>query len=102
MSVWKDARARGQAAARVAVELARGVERGEKGDALGGERAAPSSDLARAVTWRGGRRGLALKAILIEPVAIVRENLQRVIDAGWISRQVLCRGVGDDPPPACR
>jgi D-xylose transport system substrate-binding protein len=86
VSVWKDARRLGRVAARAALALAQGEEPG------GVDGAKP---------YRGGPRGLPVDAILLEPMAITRENLDVVIDAGWVERATVCRGVEDDPPPAC-
>lgn len=83
VSVWKDARALGREAARVALRLAAG------------------QPVPAARTWARGPRGVPVAAILLEPVAITRDNLQLVIDAGWAPRDAVCRGVGADAPPAC-
>jgi D-xylose transport system substrate-binding protein len=87
VSVWKDSRALGRRAARVAVALARGT---------------PPGAIEGRVRFDGGPRRAAVDAILLAPVAITRENLGLVIDAGWIPRSEICRGAGADPPPACR
>jgi len=87
VSVWKDARRLGREAARVALALAAG---------------SPPEAVEGALRFRSGPAGPELPAILLEPVAITRDNLEVVIDAGWIARDALCPGVGSDPPPACR
>ncbi len=87
VSVWKDARALGRKAAEVAVALASGTS-------------PPEIDGAR--RYRDGPGAVAVDAILLEPVAITRDNLEVVIDAGWVPRDVACRSAGADPPPACR
>jgi D-xylose transport system substrate-binding protein len=87
VSVWKDARALGRRAARAAVALARGTAP----DAVEG-----------VVPFRGGPRRVEVAALLLEPVPITRENLDVVIDAGWISKRDACRGVAGHGPPACR
>ena len=87
VSVWKDARALGRTAARVAVALAAGT--------------APD-EVEGAVRWNEGPRGMAVPAILLEPVAVTRENLGVVIEAGWASAEAVCRGVTRDAPAACR
>jgi D-xylose transport system substrate-binding protein len=86
VSVWKDARALGRRAAEVALALSAG--------------ASPSS-FDDVVQWDHGPRGLAVDAILLEPLAITRERLGIVIDAGWVPKAVVCRGTEADPPPAC-
>jgi D-xylose transport system substrate-binding protein len=86
VSVWKDARALGREAARVALALAGGVAPGE---------------IDGASSYADGPRGVVVPAILLDPVPVTRENLGVVIDAGWAPREVVCRGAGADPPPAC-
>jgi D-xylose transport system substrate-binding protein len=78
VSVWKDARELGRRAAEVAVALARGR---------------PGSEIPGATRFRGGARGRAVDAILLSPIAITRDNLDTVIEAGWVSRETVCRGV---------
>ena len=85
VSVWKDSRELGRMAAKVAVALANG--------------AAPEAIEGR-TSWRS-QGGGEVDAILLSPIAITRERLDRVIDAGWVPRKTVCRGVGSDPPVAC-
>jgi len=87
VSVWKDARSLGAEAARVAVLLGRG---------------GTSAEVSGATRFSDGPRGVTLDAILLAPVPITRDNLDVVIDAGWIPREAVCREVGSDPPAACR
>lgn len=88
VSVWKDSRALGRAAAEVSLALAGGA----RPEQIAG---------ATAFTTPGGLR---VPALLLEPVPITRANLDRVIDAGWASRAAVCRGVDPGPraPAACR
>ncbi len=83
VSVWKDARALGREAARIALALAAG------------------GPVRGARSWSHGPRGIAVDAILLEPIAITRENLSLVIDSGWAPRARVCLGAVDPPPPAC-
>jgi len=87
VSVWKDARTLGARAAEVAVALAAGTKPG---------------DVAGATRWRRKPGAPQLDAMLLDPVPITRDRLQTVIDAGWITKERVCRGVVADPPPACR
>ena len=87
VSVWKDARALGTRAAEVAVALASGT---------------PADEIPGAERWTDGPRGVAVDALLLAPVAITKERLATVIDAGWVPRAVVCSGVEGAPPPACR
>ncbi len=87
VSVWKDARVLGGKAGETAVALARGV--------------APDA-IAGATTFTGGAKGIPMTAILLAPVPITRDNLDVVIDAGWVGKDVVCQGVTEKPPVACR
>jgi D-xylose transport system substrate-binding protein len=88
VSVWKDSRLLGRAAAEVSIALARGT--------------APEhiTGAEMFVTPKGHR----VAAVLATPLAITRANLDRVIAAGWATRESVCRGVDPGPqaPPACR
>jgi D-xylose transport system substrate-binding protein len=87
VSVWKDARALGDRAGRIAVELGQGV--------------APA-DIEGASRYSAGPRGRVVDAILLAPIPITRDNLNVVIDAGWITREAVCGALAADGPPACR
>ena len=85
VSVWKDARELGKAAANVAVALAKG----EKID--------------NAIKWAGGPKGIEMESILLKPVPITWDNLAMVVDAGWVSKDVVCQGVdAAKSPAACK
>ena len=85
VSVWKDARELGKAAANIAVALANGQK------------------IDSAIKWSGGPKGVAMEAILLKPVPITRANLANVIEAGWVKKQVVCQGVdGGRAPSACK
>lgn len=78
VSVWKDARELGKRAAAIAIELAHGTAL----DAIAG-----------ATKFSDGPNHVTMNAVLLAPVAITRDNLDKVIDAGWVSRDVVCQGV---------
>ena len=85
VSVWKDARDLGKAAADIAVALAQGKM------------------VDKAIKWSGGPKGIEMQAILLKPVPITQDNLDAVIKAGWVSKQVVCQGVdGANAPAACK
>ena len=86
VTAWKDARELGRLAARVAGELASGTAPGEVTDAI---------------VWDRGPKGAAQDAVVLAPVTVTRDNLDVVLDAGWISQADLCAGVTEDAPPAC-
>lgn len=78
VSVWKDARVLGRKAAEVAMELAAG---------------AALDRVTGATKFSGGPKGVEMNAFFIEPVVITRDNLNVVIDGGWVSKAVVCQGV---------
>src|SRR5665213_1307238 len=78
VSVWKDARELGKEAATIAVELA-------KGTAL--------DKIDGSVMFDGGPRKVSMHSVFLKPVPITRDNLNVVIDAGWISKAEVCQGV---------
>jgi D-xylose transport system substrate-binding protein len=78
VSVWKDARALGKKAAEIATLLADGKK---------------MSDIAGAVKFSGGPRKIEMSSLLLIPIPITKDNLDVVIDAGWIKRDEVCQGV---------
>lgn len=77
VSVWKDARELGRRAAEIALDLAGGKQ--------------PSAiEGAQEWTSPGGE---TIASQFLMPVAITRENLDVVIDAGWVTQEVVCQGV---------
>ncbi|MEL6523394.1 MAG: D-xylose ABC transporter substrate-binding protein [Pseudomonadota bacterium] len=83
VSVWKDARSLGTAAAEIAVALAGGTALGE---------------VEGTITFEtpGGN---SMNATLLAPQPITADNLTIVTDAGWISVEKLCQGVSEGPAP---
>lgn len=57
-------------------------------------------ELAGASTF-GTPGGNKVSSILLKSDAITRDNLNDVIDAGWIEADVLCRGVTAGSVTAC-
>jgi len=82
VSVWKDARELGKTAADIAVALANGKK------------------IDNTIKWAGGPKGVEMDAILLKPVPITWDNLNLVIDAGWVKKQVVCQGVDSAKAPA--
>ncbi len=77
VSVWKDSRELGRNAGEIAVALAGGTAM----DAIEG---------AGEFTSPGG---VTVNAMLLAPQPITQDNLNLVLDAGWIPKDVLCQGV---------
>ncbi|MXU64561.1 D-xylose ABC transporter substrate-binding protein [Oceanomicrobium pacificus] len=77
VSVWKDARELGRQAGEIAVELAKGTQITEMDNTV-------------KFVSPGGNQ---LTARFLAPNPITRDNLNVVVDAGWISKDALCAGV---------
>jgi D-xylose transport system substrate-binding protein len=86
VSVWKDARELGKTAADIAVELAKGKKLG---------------DIEGAVTWKEGPKGVEMTSLFLKPVPITKDNLDVVIEAGWVPKDVVCQGVKPGTVKAC-
>ena len=86
VSVWKDSRALGKAAAEAAVAIAGGKKIGE---------------LPGVVKFNKGKKGVEMTSILLTPDPITKDNLNDVIDAGWISKDKACAGVKAGSVKAC-
>lgn len=86
VSIWKNSYELGRAAARAAAALSEG------GDMMAVEGAAAYTTPS----------GATQAAILLEPIAITRDNLDLVIDANWITKEDLCQGVTENAPAQCQ
>ncbi|MEA5159370.1 MULTISPECIES: D-xylose ABC transporter substrate-binding protein [Cereibacter] len=83
VSVWKDSRELGKAAAEIAVSMAKGTE---------------MEGVEGAQKWTSPK-GTEMNAVFLEPIAITKDNLSVVVDAGWIGKDALCQGVSNGPAP---
>lgn len=86
VSVWKDSRALGKTAAEAAVAMADGKD---------------MASLPGVAKFNKGKKGVEMNAILINPDPITKDNLNDVIDAGWISKAEACAGVKAGTVKAC-
>jgi D-xylose transport system substrate-binding protein len=86
VSVWKDSRALGKAAGEAAIELA-------GGKAL--------DQVTGVVKFSNGPKKVEMNSILLAPVPITKDNLNVVIDAGWISKDEVCKGVAAGAVAVC-
>ena len=85
VDVWKDARELGKAA-------------GESAVALCGNPDPSAVSGASSFTTPGGND---LSSIFLTPIPITQENLNVVVDAGWISTEDLCKGVDAGSVDVC-
>ena len=86
VSVFKDARELGSTAADIAVQLAGGKK---------------LTEIKGAMAWNLGPKKQAMTAIFLKPVPITKDNLNVVIDAGWVTKDVVCQGVKAGSVKAC-
>jgi D-xylose transport system substrate-binding protein len=82
VTVWKDARELGAAAAELALQAVDGMVEGT-------------------TEFSDGPQGIAMESILLAPTPIQQDNLDLVVDAGWISADELCAGVEAGTVAAC-
>jgi D-xylose transport system substrate-binding protein len=86
VSVWKDSRVLGKVAGEAAVALANG---------------AAMDSLPGVTKFNSGKKAVEMNSILLEPNPITKDNLNEVIDAGWISKDEACAGVKAGTVAAC-
>jgi D-xylose transport system substrate-binding protein len=85
VSVWKDARELGTTAGEAAVALC----------------ADPSPSAVEGTAPFTTPGGIDITSILLEPIPITQDNLNVVLDAGWIDEATLCEGVESGSVAAC-
>lgn len=78
VSVWKDARELGKKAAEIASMLADGKK---------------MTEIPGVQKFDGGPKHVEMNSIFLKPLPITRDNLDVVIDAGWIKKDEVCQGV---------
>ena len=78
VSVWKDSRVLGKAAAEAAIAIADGKK---------------IADLPGVAKFNKGKKGVEMNSILLPPDPITKANLGDVIDTGWITKDKACAGV---------
>lgn len=86
VSVWKDSRVLGKAAAEAAVAIADGKD---------------AASLDGVSKFNKGAKGVEVNAILLAPNPITTNNLNDVISAGWVTKEEVCAGVKAGSVAAC-
>jgi len=86
VSVWKDSRVLGKAAAEFANMIADGKA---------------NTDIPNVGKFNSGAKGVEVNAILIAPNPITKGNLNDVIDGGWVTKAEVCAGVAAGSVAAC-
>jgi D-xylose transport system substrate-binding protein len=100
VSVWKDAFALGQTAGEVAVQLADGValEEIQAPDDLQDHVAPEAGTAAQPFSTPGG---IEVQSIVLKPTPITSDNLNLVIDLGWVTEDIVCAGVESGTVDVC-
>jgi len=86
VSVWKDARELGKAAGEAAVQLCGN----------------PDITKVKGTIIFKSPGGNDMTSILLTPIPITKDNLNVVVDAGWITKEALCQGVTGTSVAACK
>jgi D-xylose transport system substrate-binding protein len=86
VSVWKDARELGKKAAEIASLLADGKK---------------MSEVPGVVKFTGGPKKVEMNSLSLTPIPITKDNLNVVIDAGWIKKDEVCHGVKPGTVEVC-
>jgi D-xylose transport system substrate-binding protein len=99
VSVWKNAFALGETAGSIAMQLCGGTALADvkaPSDLPAG--AAPADVDAKAFTTPGGN---TVQSIILSPTPITKDNLDVVIDSGWVTKDVACANVAAGSVAAC-
>jgi len=87
VSIWKDARDLGKVSGEAAVDLANGKK---------------MTDIAMVKPFAGGAKGVKVNGILLTPLAVTKDNLNVIVDKGWITKEEVCAGVKPGTTPFCK
>jgi D-xylose transport system substrate-binding protein len=87
VSIWKDSRDLGKLAGEAAVALANGKK---------------MADLAGVKPFSGGAKHVKVNGILLTPLAVTKDNLNVIVDKGWITKAEVCAGAKPDATPYCK
>jgi D-xylose transport system substrate-binding protein len=59
------------------------------------------SEIQGAKPWSLGPKKQNMTALFLTPVAVTKDNLNVVIDAGWVTKDVVCQGVKPGSVKVC-
>jgi D-xylose transport system substrate-binding protein len=103
VDVWKNSNELGKAAGQAALDLCAGTAMADLAlpEGLIDPSVAPAAGLE--VQDFETPNGTTVKAFILQPTPITAENLELVIEGGWITQEELCEGVdAATAPPACQ
>jgi len=100
VDVWKDSNQLGKVAGAAALQLCEGVAMADLviPEGLIPESVVPVAGAQAADFETPG--GNTVTSFILQPTPITQDNLDLVIDAGWIAQDVLCEQAADAPNPA--
>ena len=87
VSIWKDARDLGKTAGDAAVELGNGKK---------------MTAIPDVKPFTGGAKGVKVNEILLTPLPVTKDNLNVIVDKGWITKAEVCAGVKPEMTPFCK
>jgi len=87
VSIWKDARDLGKAAGEAAVMLGQGKK---------------MTDVPGVKPFSGGPKHITVNGVLLTPLAITKDNLNVIVDKGWITKAEVCAGVDPAKTAYCK
>ena len=112
VDVWKDANELGKVAGAAALQLCEGTAMADitLPDGLIGDAVAPEAGLTAAAFTTPGPDGEPdtgdendITSFILKPQPITQENLDLIIDSGWLTQDELCEGVdAASAPAACQ
>jgi D-xylose transport system substrate-binding protein len=112
VDVWKDANELGKVAGAAALELCKGTDMASLTipDGLINDDVAPTAGLTAADFTTPGPDGEpdsgdenTVTSFILQPQPITAENLDLILDSGWLTKDVLCEGVdAASAPAACQ
>ena len=98
VDVWKDAFALGETAGNAAIQLCNKTALADvKAPADLKDHVKPASPNTQDFTTPGGKK---VKAIILTPTPVTKDNLDVPLNLGWITKEKLCAGVGAATAPA--
>jgi D-xylose transport system substrate-binding protein len=87
VSIWKDARDLGHVSAQAALDLVAGKK---------------MADIPMVKPFTGGAKGVKVNGILLTPLAVTKDNLNVIVDKGWITKAEVCAGVKPEATQFCK
>jgi D-xylose transport system substrate-binding protein len=87
VSIWKDARDLGKVSGEAAVALADGKK---------------MTDIPMVKPFSGGAKGIKVNGILLTPLAVTKDNLNVIVEKGWITKAEVCAGVKPGANAFCK